>query len=92
MNGISGDGCIALSAMLQNNDSLIHLNISNSRIKDLDAVAFVQALHKNESLKSLIVSIKLLYIHSDYMHPQLTGFSSTDWLELYYYPAGPVLS
>ena len=55
MSGVSGEGCEALSTMLQNNDSLTHLNLSKCRIKDLDVLALVQALHKNESLRSLNV-------------------------------------
>lgn len=56
MNGISADGCIALSLMLQSNDSLTHLDISNSRIRDQDALTLANALLRNESLRSLNVS------------------------------------
>ena len=61
MNGISDHGCTALSQLLQNNDSLTHLNISNTRLRDKDAVKLVSALLKNESLRSLNVSI-IMYI------------------------------
>ena len=60
MNGLSFDGCSSLAAAIQQNDSLTHLNLSNTRLKDAEATKLVQALSKNEQLTHLDVSTEPL--------------------------------
>ena len=57
-NGFDTDGGKALADVIKNNSSLQELNISNTRLTAESAASIANALQVNDSLKTLIVSIK----------------------------------
>lgn len=67
MNGVSHIGCMAIKSMLINNDSIVYLNLSQTRIHDADVAQIIPTLITNETLKTLNVSVyNIFYFRSCY--------------------------